>query len=535
MASHLSGSSHLWGDDDSLEDDLFENICMTQALEAKKLQEQQQRQQLQQQQQSVLATPRVPEDEEDCWKQQQQQEQPSSRPADANVDKDDDNHDQQDNNVNMDQDEDDIDFDNDNKTKDPDYDHNIDNDNDNDDYDGDLFDDDDFWQDGQGFDLASLPLSPPQASCSSGIAPTPSAAAAAASPPCGEPSKKRKLDNADPQPPAMMQQGEKKKPSPQHNLTSTPMPDLATVVSWSDLFREHAALIESKGKVNARRFNKTALEMLNSCIGLARQGLSGGIVVPPATSRALSRASSSAHSSSSAAPLASAFPETAEWASEKASLIDFRTLLLNTKELASEDLVQRVCQYIQQGLPPLLTADEKKEQLLRRSLAFLQELGPALSIKTAPIVKSHVSRLFDSQLDSLFAEIRMPEMSLRDKALVYRRMLFKLLDDDHCVMFAATNRLLLGKLDPADLWFLTFFAFVTTRRVRGDNLLQLGCVGKCTNHFFPSPCPTHFSCFVVFFFFFFFFFFVIIFHLVFPLCFQARAPWARACSLSPSS
>ena len=34
-----------------------------------------------------------------------------------------------------------------------------------------------------------------------------------------------------------------------------------------------------------------------------------------------------------------------------------------------------------------------------------------------------------------------------------------------------------------DVWFLTFFACVTARRARGDNILQLGCTGNsCFKH-----------------------------------------------------
>jgi hypothetical protein len=157
--------------------------------------------------------------------------------------------------------------------------------------------------------------------------------------------------------------------------------------------------------------------------------------------------------------------------------------LLNAKEIQSEEMVVRIVAFIQNGLPPLLTADEKRDLLLKRSLAFVQELSPQLSLKTGPVIRSYVNQIFDSHLDNLFAEIRMPEKSPKDKALQYRRMFCNFIDDQSCVSFACTNKALLGKLSARDVWFLTFFAFVTTRRVRGDNLLQLGCTGL-----FFSPC-----------------------------------------------
>jgi hypothetical protein len=42
------------------------------------------------------------------------------------------------------------------------------------------------------------------------------------------------------------------------------------------------------------------------------------------------------------------------------------------------------------------------------------------------------------------------------------------------------NPKMLGKIAPVYMWFLTFFDYATCRRVRGDNLLQLGCVGLST-------------------------------------------------------
>ena len=266
-------------------------------------------------------------------------------------------------------------------------------------------------------------------------------------------------------------------PSPQQrhrqSLASTP-----AASSWSDLIREHQTLMESKGKVHGRHFNKSALALLDACVQMVKKEsaiLKMSPQPPPSTSGLAGTTLGIAEAISAKGV------DTTDWTDEKEALSNFRSLLLNSRELASEELVARVVEYIQQGLSPFLTADEKKETLLRKSLAFLQELSPALSLKTAPVVKSYVSRLFDSQLDSLFAEIQMPEMSVREKSLLYRRMFGRFIDDETCVSFAVANRRLLGKLTPAEMWFATFFVFVTSRRVRADNLLMLGCVGESSS------------------------------------------------------
>jgi len=236
------------------------------------------------------------------------------------------------------------------------------------------------------------------------------------------------------------------------------LPALAEIVSWPDLVRQHAILLESKNQMDGRRFNKTALDLLNACVQFLKKEMpSSGIANPGSANHEEEEMEFN--------------PSDPEWHAEKAALAEFRLQLLSENELKGEDFVNRVVSYIEQGVSPLLTADEKRENLLKKSMAFMQELSPALSLKMAPIVKSCVSQRFDSKMDYMFAEINLPEMDIKEKALLYRRMLANFIDNDHCISFATTNRRLLGKLTP--------------RRSRGDNLLQLGCVGNALKpHFF---------------------------------------------------
>jgi hypothetical protein len=167
-----------------------------------------------------------------------------------------------------------------------------------------------------------------------------------------------------------------------------------------------------------------------------------------------------------------------QWDHFKEALGNFRNLLLNEKEMASEELVERVVQFISQSLSPLLTADERREELQKQCLAFVHDLSPQLSLKVGPLIKSCIQRQFGAGIENMLAEVRLPEMSLKEKSQMYSRMLNNFLGDTSSITFACSNRQLLGKLLPVDLWFLTFFAFVTAKRSRGDNLLMLGCVGK---------------------------------------------------------
>jgi hypothetical protein len=71
-----------------------------------------------------------------------------------------------------------------------------------------------------------------------------------------------------------------------------------------------------------------------------------------------------------------------------------------------------------------------------------------------------------------------PQKTRKELSHIYGVMFDKLIDNDRYVSFATGLPRMLGNVSPVDTWFLTFFVFVTCRCVRGDKLLQLGCVGK---------------------------------------------------------
>ena len=224
-------------------------------------------------------------------------------------------------------------------------------------------------------------------------------------------------------------------------------------LEWKTLIGEYNLLMMDKDKIDRRRFNKTALVLLDKCIATAK--------------------------SMGKAPHSLIEPTVSQYRDDsKDTFEEFREILLNAKELAIDDLTSRVVTFIDKGLSPSLTADERKEELQKKTMSFLTELSPQLSIKAAATVKSFIARQFGSDLDDLLGEIVLPEMSIKDKTDMYTRMFENLMDDPRCVSFAASNLQLLGQLAPLDVWFLTFFAFVTVKRSRGDNLLMLGCVGE---------------------------------------------------------
>lgn len=243
--------------------------------------------------------------------------------------------------------------------------------------------------------------------------------------------------------------GSLSKKSRKHSLKKTFSSSyLSDDTDWPTILREFDTLMMNRTKINGTRFNQLTLMLLRKCVATARSKNN---------------------------------PQTNEFNHQdeaQEAFGAFRNLLLNAKEMQSEDLVEKVVAFVDKGLSPLLTAEERKEELQKKSISLVSGLSPQLSIKTTPIIKSYITRLFGSDLDDILAEVRLPGMSLKEKSLMYTRMFENFFDRSNCLSFAASNKQLLGDLDPADIWFLTFFAFVTVKRSRGDNLLMLGLVGK---------------------------------------------------------
>ena len=156
---------------------------------------------------------------------------------------------------------------------------------------------------------------------------------------------------------------------------------------------------------------------------------------------------------------------------------EYKSILLNQRELTGEEMVAKIMDHVEQRLPPDMSADEKRQALYRGIMDKLNELSASLQIRLGPIAKSLMQFRQNRDMNELFAEVQLPELNLKEKSLLYGRMLFRLLDDPAYVSYATTNPKLLGRLAAKDVWFLTFFAFVTCKRTKGDNLLQLGCCG----------------------------------------------------------
>lgn len=101
--------------------------------------------------------------------------------------------------------------------------------------------------------------------------------------------------------------------------------------------------------------------------------------------------------------------------------------------------------------------------------------------KIQPLVEIMLDQKMTTKMNTSFAEIQTVQLTKREMALRYQRCFNAWIDSEDCVSFQANNPRLLGNIDIKDMFTLTFFIFCTCRRVKNDNLLQLGIVGCSTS------------------------------------------------------
>jgi hypothetical protein len=164
---------------------------------------------------------------------------------------------------------------------------------------------------------------------------------------------------------------------------------------------------------------------------------------------------------------------------EQEILAYYKVNILNAKEVRSDELVAKIVAMVEAQIPPQLEAEEKRQALEKAVLVKLSSASECLNLKLRPLLKAYLNRKEEKEMDELFYNMVVPQMTRQEKARIYGIMFSRILDFEH-VSFATGNPRALGNLAPVDAWFLTFFVFVTCRRVRGDNLLQLGCSGVST-------------------------------------------------------
>ena len=155
-----------------------------------------------------------------------------------------------------------------------------------------------------------------------------------------------------------------------------------------------------------------------------------------------------------------------------------KNTLLSEKDLFTEDFLREIINEVSLNLSINLTENERTAIITKKVMDRLHDVGSSLVIRLNTLVKTMVERDSSLSLEDDLACIDVPELSLKEKVLIYKRMFYAFIGDPECVSFRVANVSFLGHLTYEELFVLTLFTFATCRRVRSDGILCLIVSGK---------------------------------------------------------
>lgn len=153
-------------------------------------------------------------------------------------------------------------------------------------------------------------------------------------------------------------------------------------------------------------------------------------------------------------------------------------VIMTRRERRAEELVR----YLVDGLSPdpRLSAVEQEKEWRAQVRERLTRMSVTLYLKLQPqansLIEARVSRLVEAS----FTTISRRHDRFRDMVEMYRRCFAAFVDARDHVSFALTNALMAGRVSARDHWQLGYFAMLTNRRVKKDEMLQLTLVGRTT-------------------------------------------------------
>lgn len=153
--------------------------------------------------------------------------------------------------------------------------------------------------------------------------------------------------------------------------------------------------------------------------------------------------------------------------------------LVSAREFVTESFLKEIIDTLPE--PPNSSAVELAKTWKDEAKKRITGLSVTLSHRVQPIVQLMLEQKLADSMDKSFLTIEMSEPCLKTMALQYQQCFNTWVDADAHVSFKATNTLLLGNIAVKDMYILTFFSFLTCKRTKNDNILQLGLVGCSTS------------------------------------------------------
>jgi hypothetical protein len=154
---------------------------------------------------------------------------------------------------------------------------------------------------------------------------------------------------------------------------------------------------------------------------------------------------------------------------------------MSEREQKLEQFLKKIIDELSTHGSEMQSATELAHLWKDEALQKISCYGVTLFHKLQPLVQLLIDQKLTKKLNDSFVTIATLTMSQFDMASRYQCCFNAWIDAEAHVTFKATNKRLLGNISPKDMFILTFFIFCTCRRVKNDNLLQLGLVGCSTS------------------------------------------------------
>jgi midasin (ATPase involved in ribosome maturation) len=125
-----------------------------------------------------------------------------------------------------------------------------------------------------------------------------------------------------------------------------------------------------------------------------------------------------------------------------------------------------------------MSADLAQQSRFDEAFKKVSELSLVLSHRLESVIKFVLNQREQNTLKGLYGNIQASGPSQEESSEAYQKCFNTFVDCLDAVSIKAGDPLLIGDLCPREAFILTFFAFITMKRSKGDNLMQLIICGK---------------------------------------------------------